>query len=94
LVGLAVVFLFLLVVILRSSSSNNAAKEQVKREKKQKPIKERKTKGPKKNALKKERRPNEVREWSGVDTAAKDAQEMLEFLKGKDPTELAKHQKI
>jgi len=93
LIGLGAVFLAILVLILRSSLSGASSKEQFKKEKKQKPLKERKTKGPKKNALKKEKRPNEVREWSGIDTAAKDAQEMLEFLKGKDPAELAKHQK-
>jgi len=93
LVGLAAVFLAILVFILKSSLSGASTKEQLKKDKKQKPVKERKPKGPKKNALRKEKRPNEVREWSGVDSAAKDAQEMLEFLKGKDPAELAKQQK-
>jgi len=91
LVGLAVVFLFILVIILRSSSSDSVEKKE--KIKKQPAVKEKKqNKGPKRNSLKKDKRPAEVKEWTGIDTAARDAQEMLEFLKGKDPAELAKHQ--
>jgi len=43
---------------------------------------------PKKQSQKKSQR--KVAEWVGVDTAAKDAQDMLEFLKGKDPKEISK----
>jgi len=62
------------------------------RDKRSKWEKKKKPKGIKKNnAVKKEKRgPEEIKEWTGVDTAAKDAQDMLEFLKGKDPIEIAK----
>jgi len=69
-------------------------KHPLKRNKKKQPAKEKKPKGPKKSALKKDKRPGEIKEWTGVDTAAKDAQEMLEFLKGKDPVEIAKQHVI
>jgi len=88
LVGLAIVFLFLLVVILRNSGSDSG--ESKKDKQKRQPTKEKKQKVPKRNSLKKEKRPVEVKQWTGIDTAAKDAQEMLEFLKGKDPIEIAK----
>lgn len=88
LVVLAIVFLVALGIIVRSGINNNTKNEKEKQKKQS--VKEKKVKGPSKNALKKEKRPNEIKEWSGVDTAAKDAQEMLEFLKGKDPIEIAK----
>jgi len=91
----ALIFVIILVFILRNSGStkpkhhnnNNANKREQKRIK---PT-EKKNKGqPKTAAWKKPKRFAEVKEWVGVDTAAKDAQEMLDFLKGGDPQELAK----
>jgi len=49
---------------------------------------------PKRSSQKKgQKKGAEVSEWVGVDTAAKDAQDMLEFLKGRDPKEISKHLK-
>jgi hypothetical protein len=84
---LAIAFLVVLALILRSGGNNT---QPVKEKPKRQPVKEKKGKGPKRNALKKDKRPEEVKEWTGVDTAAKDAQEMLEFLKGRDPVEIAR----
>jgi len=91
LVGLGIVFFFILLIILRNTSSDSGVEQKRERQKKQ-IGKEKKPKGIKKNnAVKKEKRvPDEIKEWTGVDTAAKDAQDMLEFLKGKDPIEIAK----
>jgi len=89
---LAIAFFVILIIIL--NSGNNTTQTPVKEKQKKQPAKEKKPKGPKKSALKKDKRPGEIKEWTGVDTAAKDAQEMLEFLKGKDPVEIAKQHVI
>jgi len=94
LAGLGAVFLVILVVILRSGggvevdSNQNNQKKQKKLPKEKKP---KEGKVSKKNPSKKVQRTPEPTEWTEVYTSAKDAQEMLEFLKGKDPTEIAKH---
>jgi len=88
-VVLAVAFVLGVVLILRNAPSS---KEEPKPKKEKKPKAPKVKKGPK-NSLKKDKRPADIKEWTGIDTAAKDAQEMLEFLKGKDPAEIAKQNK-
>jgi hypothetical protein len=90
LVFLAVAFLLGLVLILRSTPAPDNDKKKDKEKKPRGTPKKAPNKGPQKNSLKKDKRPVEVKEWTGVDSPARDAQEMLEFLKGKDPVELAK----
>lgn len=93
LVVVGVAFVILLVLILRGAGSKAEELKSAKEKKPKVPKKLKGPKGPQRNSLPKERRPTDVREWTGVDTAAKDAQEMLEFLKGKDPAEIAKQNK-
>lgn len=89
LVALAVAFALGLILIWRQNTPTHVVEK--KRPQNEKKIKaQKKQKGPQRNSLKKDKRPQDVKEWTGVDTAQKDAQEMLEFLKGKDPNEIAK----
>lgn len=83
-----VIFCIILVLILRNGAS--VEQKSLKKEKGSKPTPQKQK--PKKGriALRKNERVVEQSEWVGVDTAAKDAQDMLEFLKGKDPAEIAK----
>jgi len=85
LAGLGAIFFVILVVILRSGGGTEV--EQKKQKKL--PPKEKKPKVSK-NPSKKVKSTPEPTEWTEVYTSAKDAQDMLEFLKGKDPTEIAK----
>jgi len=87
----AVVFVILLVFILRSASQQDGTPKDKKKSKQQ--VQQQKLKQKRgRTSLRKNERPAEVQEWVGIDTPAKDSQEMLEFLKGKDPVHLAKHQ--
>jgi len=90
----AAVFVAILIFILR----NNAKEEP------QKPSRrDRQKQQPKQQPLPKEKKPKKAprkgtknatpSEWDVVDNAKEDAKEMLEFLKGKDPSELAKANK-
>jgi len=88
LVALGVAFVLILVLILRQNSPPQQQEKKKERKPKSQP-KRTPNKGPQKNSLKKDKRPVEVREWS-LENPTKEAQDMLEFLKGKDPVELAK----
>jgi len=88
----AVVFFFILILILRSGVSDDKRKPSKKDKKQQAPQKQKQKRG--RSSLKKSERPDEVTEWVGVDTPQKDAQEVLEFLKGKDPSEIAKQHAV
>jgi len=88
----AVTFLVVLILILRNGVNQEPPKVSKKDKQKQKP-QQPKVQKPKKGrgALKKSERSGIVSEWQVVqDTAARDAHEVLEFLKGKDPNEIAK----
>jgi len=90
----AVTFLVVLILILRNGANQEPQKLSKKDKQKQKPVQP-KVQKPKKgrSALKKNERSGIVSEWQVVqDSAAKDAHEVLEFLKGKDPSEIAKQQ--
>lgn len=89
----AVTFLVVLILILRNGAKEEPKKPS-KKDKKQKQLQAKQQK-PKKgrSALKKSERAGIPSEWQVVgDSAAKDANEVLEFLKGKDPNEIAKQQ--
>lgn len=89
----AVTFLVVLILILRNGAKEEPKKPS-KQDKKQKQLQAKQQK-PKKgrSALKKSERAGIPSEWQVVvDSAAKDASEVLEFLKGKDPNEIAKQQ--
>lgn len=89
----AVTFLLVLVLILRNGAKEEPQKPS-KKDKKQKQLQAKQQK-PKKGrtALKKNERGGIPSEWQVVvDSAARDASEVLEFLKGKDPNEIAKQQ--
>jgi len=92
----AVAFFVVLIIILRSSVKEEPQKPSKKDRQKQKQAQQPKDKKVKKGArgaLKKNERSAIVSEWQVLpDSAAKDASEVLEFLKGKDPSELAKQQ--
>jgi hypothetical protein len=91
----AVTFLVVLILILRNGAKEEPKKPS-KKDKKQKQLQAKQQK-PKKgrNALKKSERAGIPSEWHVVgDSAAKDASEVLEFLKGKDPNEIAKQQQV
>jgi hypothetical protein len=90
LVALAVAFALGLILIWRQNTPTHVVEKKRPGQNEKKIKAQKKQKGPQRNSLKKDKRPQDVREWTGVDTAQKDAQEMLEFLKGKDPNEIAK----
>jgi len=95
----AVTFLVVLILILRNGAKEEPKKASKKGDKKQsqKPVQTKQQQKPKKgrSALKKGERTGIPSEWQVVvDSAAKDASEVLEFLKGKDPTEIAKQQAV
>lgn len=82
----AIVFVTLLVFILRSAPSSVPEKTEKTKLRKVKPRKEKKTK---KNSLKKSQRAeNEPNQWIVEDS--NEEEEVLEFLKGKDPNSIAK----
>jgi len=83
-----------LILILRNGANQQPQKLSKKDKQKQKQLQP-KVQKPKKGrtALKKNERSGLVSEWQVVqDTTAKDAHEVLEFLKGKDVNEIAKQQ--
>jgi len=84
----AVIFFIILVLILRNGAS--VEQKSLKKEKGVKPTPQKQKPKRGRTALRKNERVVEQSEWVGVDTSAKDAQDMLEFLKGKDPQEIAK----
>jgi len=86
----AVLFFVILVAILRSAASGENRKPVSKKEKKPKPIPQKQKQKRGRSSLKKSERPEGRSEWVGVDSPAKDAEAVLEFLKGKDPAEIAK----
>jgi len=91
----AVTFLVVLILILRNGAKEEPKKPS-KKDKKQQQLQAKQVK-PKKgrSALKKNERAGLPSEWHVVgDSAAKDASEVLEFLKGKDPNEIAKQQGV
>jgi len=85
----AVLFFVILVAILRSAASGEN-RNPAKKEKKSKPIPQKQKQKRGRSSLKKSERHEERSEWVGVDSPAKDAEAVLEFLKGKDPAEIAK----
>lgn len=91
----AVAFVVVLILILRNGTKEEPKKPS-KKDKKQKQLQAKQQK-PKKgrSALKKSERAGIPSEWQVVgDSTAKDASEVLEFLKGKDPNEIAKQQQV
>jgi hypothetical protein len=91
----AAIFFIVLILILRSGAKEEPLKPTLSKKDKQKQKQQlAKQQKPKKgrSALKKSERSGIASEWQVVDSAAKDATEVLEFLKGKDPNELAKQQ--
>lgn len=92
----AVVFFVVLIIILRSSAKEEPQKPSKKDRQKQKQTqqpKDKKVKKGSRGALKKNERSGIVSEWQVLpDSTSKDASEVLEFLKGKDPAELARQQ--
>jgi len=83
----AVVFFIILVLILRNGASEE--KKPSKKDRKSKPVPQKIKQKKPRTSLKKSDRPVEPTEWE-VEGAGRDAQDVLEFLKGKDPSELAK----
>jgi len=83
----AVVFFLILVLILRSGASGEH--KPPKKDRKSKPVPQKIKQKKPRTSLKKGDRPVEPTEWE-VEGAGRDAQDVLEFLKGKDPNELAK----
>jgi len=92
----AVIFFVILVAILRSGVSGESRTASKKKDKKlAKPNpQQQKPKQKRTRSLKKNERLGEPSEWVGVDTPQKDAEAVLEFLKGKDPAEIAKQHAI
>jgi len=90
----AAIFFIVLILILRSGAKEEPLKPTLSKKDKQKQnqqlAKQQKPKKGGRSALKKSERSGIASEWHVVDSAAKDATEVLEFLKGKDPNELAK----
>jgi len=83
----AVVFFIILVLILRNGASGEH--KPPKKDRKSKPVPQKIKQKKPRTSLKKGDRPVEPTEWE-VEGAGRDAQDVLEFLKGKDPNELAK----
>jgi len=91
----AVAFLLVLILILRNAASEEPIQKGAKKDKQKLKQLQSKQQKPKKgrSALKKNERAGITSEWQVVgDSSARDAHEMLEFLKGKDPNEIAKQQ--
>jgi len=92
----AATFFIVLILILRSGAKEEPLKPTLSKKDKQKQkqqlAKQQKPKKGVRGALKKNERSGIASEWQVVDSASKDATEVLEFLKGKDPNELAKQQ--
>jgi len=84
-IGLA--FVAALGFILRQANTP-APQKQIK----EKPVRQPKVQKTKKQPAQKksQKKGSQVTEWVGVDSATKDAQDMLEFLKGRDPKEISK----
>jgi hypothetical protein len=84
-IGLA--FVAALGFILRQANTP-APQKQIK----EKPVRQPKPQKTKKQPAQKksQKKGAQITEWVGVDTATKDAQDMLEFLKGRDPKEISK----